>query len=112
MFDADMMGNTAVHSQLKEICESLQEHGLKPFLLLWPIEKGKGFDDLVLSQGSIYHRFMADISYRRFEPLYEKAVQKVLSRYSVTRIRDIKEAAARASFNKDVQEAVQRIIGI
>lgn len=112
MFDADMMGNTAVHSQLKEICESLQEHGLKPFLLLWPIEKGKGFDDLVLSQGSIYHRFMADISYRRFEPLYEKAVQEVLSRYSVTRVRDIKEAAARASFNRDVQAAVQKLIGI
>ena len=42
----------------------------------------------------------------------EKAVQEVLSRYSVTRVRDIKEAAARASFNRDVQAAVQKLIGI
>ena len=112
MFDADMMGNTAVHSQLKEICESLQQHGLKLFLLLWPIGKGKGFDDLVLSQGSSYHKCMVDISYRRFENLYDKAMQEVLSRYSVTRVRDIKEASVRAAFNKDVQEAVQKAVGL
>ena len=112
MFDADMMGNTAVHSQLKEICESLQEHGLKPFLLLWPIAKGKGFDDLVLSQGSSYHRYMVDISYKRFEPLYDKAVQGVLDRYGAARVRDIKGSADRAAFNKDVQEAVETAVGL
>ena len=112
MFDADMMGNTAVHSQLKEICESLQEHGLKPFLLLWPIAKGKGFDDLVLSQGSSYHRYMVDISYKRFEPLYDKAVQGVLDRYGAARVRDIKGSADRAAFNKDVQEAVEAAVGL
>ena len=112
MFDADMMGNTAVHSQLKEICDSLQEHGLKPLLLLWPIDKGKGFDDLVLSQGSCYHKYMVDISYRRFEPLYEKAVQEVLDRCGATRVRDIKGAAERARFNKAIQEAVQEAVGL
>ena len=112
MFDADMMGNTAVHSQLKEICDSLQEHGLKPLLLLWPIDKGKGFDDLVLSQGSCYHKYMVDISYRRFEPLYEKAVQEVLDRCGAARVRDIKGAAERARFNKAVQEAVQEAVGL
>ena len=104
--------NTAVYSQLKEICESLQEHGLKSSLLLWPIAKGKGFDDLLLSRGSSYHKHMVDISYKRFEPLYDKAVQGVLDHYGAARVRDIKGSADRAAFNKDVQEAVETAVGL
>ena len=86
--------------------------GFPPLLLLWPIDKGKGFDDLVLSQGSCYHKYMVDISYRRFEPLYEKAVQEVLDRCGAARVRDIKGAAERARFNKAIQEAVQEAVGL
>lgn len=112
MFDADMMGNTAVHSQLKEICCGLLKHGLKPFLLLWPIEKGKGFDDLVLSQGSVYYQYMVDVSYKRFESLYEETLAKVLQQYGVSGVREIKDPDKRASFNKEMQTSIQKAVGL
>ena len=55
---------------------------------------------------------MVDISYKRFEPLYDKAVQGVLDRYGAARVRDIKGPADRAAFNKDVQEAVETAVGL
>ncbi len=112
MFDSDMMGNTAVHSQLKEICCGLNNHGLKPYLLLWPIEKGKGFDDLVLTQGSVYYQYMVDVSYKRFELIYEKTLHDVLGNYSVTSVREIRESDRRASFNKEMQSSIQVAVGL
>ena len=111
MFDSDMMGNTAVHSQLQEICETLKKHGLVPYLILWPIEKGKGFDDLVLGQGSQYYEHLRDIPYGRFEPLFQKSMKETLGKYGAARVRDVKKENTSA-FNRDMQAAVQKAVGV
>lgn len=110
MFDADMMGNTAVHAPMKEMGEYLRDHGLRPYVLLWPIEKGKGFDDLVLQQGSTYHRYMKDMSFRQFESLYESVLKETLSEFSVEKVQEISEEKARHELKKTLQDALQKAI--
>ena len=109
MFDADMMGNTAVHSQLQEICAELKRHSLKPDIVAWPIAEGKGFDDLVLRQGRSYKEHLRCIPFQKFEPRWQKVLEQVLAEAGVKRIRDIPEAE-RGKFNASMQEAVEKML--
>lgn len=111
MFDADMMGNTAVHAQLSDISYGMKDIGLKPVLLLWPKNKGKGFDDLVQGAGSQYASCMKQIAFPDFERLYQKVLQSVLQQYGVTRVRDLPKNKA-CSFNTDMQLSVEKAVGV
>ena len=111
MFDADMMGNTSVHTQLKEIAQELERHGLKVHVIVWPISKGKGFDDLVLKNGDSYSKFMKSMLFKNFEEKYEKALSCTLGSFGAERIRDIR-IEDREAFNKAIQKNVEQAVGI
>ena len=112
MFDADMMGNTAVHAQLAEVAEVIGRHGLAPYVILWPIERGKGFDDLVLRNGEEYRKLIKSMSFRKFEKIYSDALRDTLASFGAGRVRDIKTAQMRSLFNKKMQEAVEENAGL
>ena len=59
MFDADMKENAAVGRQLTELAEALREAGCCVYVITWPQEAGKGFDDLVFKKGCMYYRYMS-----------------------------------------------------
>lgn len=74
VFDSDMMGNTAVHGQLKALCEYIESKGSEAVLLLWKIRYGKGFDDLVFKTGESYKKHLVSIRFRKFEKGYRKVL--------------------------------------
>lgn len=111
MFDADMMGNVAVHSQLTEICEGIKKHGLDPLLILWPKDRGKGFDDLVAGCGQQYSKCLKAVSYDDFEKKYQEVLKKALAKYRSETIRGISKNDA-PFFNLDMQRGVEEEIGV
>lgn len=109
MFDADAMGNVAVHRQLTMFAEALTKNGFVPRLLVWPKERGKGFDDLVINAGDRYASYMKLESVEDFEAGYQKALQMVLNKYHVKDVRGIKPDSS-AAFTADLQTAVEEKI--
>ena len=109
MFDADMMGNTAVHSQIQEISTEMKRHGLTPYIVAWPIIYGKGFDDLVNNRANEYRKYLRCLKYDRFEPRWQKVLTNVLKEFKAERIRDITEKD-RAAFNRMMQQKTEEAI--
>ena len=107
MFDADMMGNTAVHGQLFQMCSGLGQSGLMPVLVLWRIRDGKGFDDLVLRYGNDYAERLTYMTFPKFEGIYQKALLKVLKEMGAADIREM-DAEKRGQFTKLLQSRVEK----
>ena len=107
MFDADMMGNTAVHGQLFQMCSMLGQLGLMPVLVLWRIRDGKGFDDLVLRYGNDYAERLTYMTFPKFEGIYQKALLEVLKEMSAADIREM-DAEKRGQFTKLLQSRVEK----
>ena len=106
-FDADLMGNTAVHGQLKELCFALEKEGLIPKLVLWPIDRGKGFDDLVRKSGQAYKEHLSYMEFKDFEDAYKKALEIVLKMMDAKDLKEI-EKERRTEFTALLQRQVER----
>ena len=104
MFDADMMGNVAVHRQLKAFAEALMQAGFTPHLILWPKTKGKGFDDLVNGNPRSFKKYLKVIRYDRFESIYADILADLLRGKT---IRDISADEADA-FTETLQMNVEK----
>ena len=92
LFDSDMMGNPAVYGSLSGMALALEEHGWKPVLGLWPIQAGKGFDDLVLSKGSdAFAEYLTYLPYSRFAGIRDQVMKDMLRKYRVSAVREVKD---------------------
>lgn len=111
MFDSDLMGNTAVHAQLAEVAENIRMQRVKPCVILWPIARGKGFDDLVANTGDRYSDYLKSMSFEKFEKIYRKALEDTLQSLGVKRIRDISRED-RSKFNTAMQLSVEKAAGL
>lgn len=111
LFDADMMGNTAVHGQLASFCEALQkEAGLTPYLGVWRKENGKGFDDLVQKKGHSYKDYIHYVRFIEFEPKYQQTLRDVLAGMGLKNIKDVSTKSQRQEFNKAMQAGVEEAV--
>lgn len=106
MFDADMMGNTAVHGQLYGMCTQLRQSGLCPVLVLWKKCDGKGFDDLILHTGNDYADKLTYISFPQFEVIYQRVLREVLSEMEAADIRQL-DKEKREQFCRLLQNGVE-----
>ena len=111
MFDSDMMGNIAVHKQLVAFENELEKNHFQTRIVLWKIEDGKGFDDLVINKGSHYKDCMKGVSYQAFSRIYEMVLQEVLKSFEVSSPREIKPEDADL-FNQRMQRMVEKEIGL
>ena len=105
-FDSDMMGNTAVHIQLKELGNELERMGYRTKLLVWKKNLGKGFDDLVIKNGRNYILHLKAVAFSEFEKSYDKQLNQVLSSYNASTIRNITPENANA-FANDLQQSME-----
>ncbi len=108
-FDADMAGNAAVHGALSGFCNALIENGLEPVLILWPKERGKGFDDMVYQVGNKYAKLLTYLPFAEFETKYEETLTAVMDKYEVASIREI-PIKKREDFNQDLQVAIEKAV--
>ena len=96
MFDADVMGNVAVHGQLAALAGELQKIGLDPYVIVWSKENGKGFDDLVIKKGENYATYLKTLTYQEFDGSYLLSLNEVLKLYGAETARQIKAEEADA----------------
>ena len=85
-FDSDVMGNKAVHKQLQSLAEALQERNMDVRMVVWKLEYGKGFDDLMNNQGINYKKYVKAITYQHFERLYQACLRELndeASKYAI-----------------------------
>ena len=81
MFDADVFGNAAVHTQLREMSKALQEMGLRVDIIAWRMEYGKGIDDLMHAKGEKYKDLLKVVRFDDFEKIYDFLSGKLLQKY-------------------------------
>jgi len=75
-FDSDLMGNKAVHQQLRSLADALMERNMDVRMIVWRMSHGKGFDDLLISSGiQNYKRFVKSITFRQFEAIYTNCLE-------------------------------------
>ena len=111
VFDADLMYNTTVYKQLHGISKTLQERhpGFKVNLLLWPVAKGKGFDDLVYNNGSPYLKLLRKRSFDSFENyVYIPCFKETLAPYG-KRFKKL-TAAELKSFEEELQKKIEAVM--
>lgn len=111
MFDADMMGNTSVHSQLRDLCKWLNEQNLYPYLIVWRKEFGKGYDDLKLNKPNNYKQYLRVINFFNFEDIYNRSVNYLLKKYGVNKITNIKRELAEG-FSKELQSLIENNLNL
>lgn len=111
VFDADSMGNTAVHQQLGLLARALWKEGLKARVVLWRKEHGKGFDDLVLAKGSFYPRFLKYVTYAEYEAVHRRCLKECLAHFGTDSPRGIKKEQAGA-FIRMLQETTEEALGL
>lgn len=111
MFDADMMGNTSVHAQLRDLCEWLKSQQISPYLIVWRKELGKGYDDLKLFNPNDYKRYLKVISFYNFEKLYNTSLNYQLKRFGVERITDIDKSKAE-DFTSELQNLIENNLNL
>lgn len=75
-FDADMMGNQAVHKQLLNLKKMLDLKGFESYVILWSLKDGKGFDDLVLNKGWAFKSYLKCLHFDKFEAVYQACIQQ------------------------------------
>ena len=112
MFDSDMMGNVAVHQQLVAFEKELTEnYHFQTRLIVWGIEDGKGFDDLVIKKGERYYQSMKVLSYQDFSKKYNQVLLKVCESFDARTTRDIKSEDAEL-FNVRMQKQMEKAVGL
>lgn len=111
IFDADVLGNVAVHSQLYALGSELKTLGFHVWILTWPKERGKGFDDLVNNTGFSYVSYLKQFQFFEFEKIYQNTLKITLNSFGVKTIRDITHEQAE-QFNSSLQNAVEKNLGI
>ena len=112
MFDADMMGNVAVHRQLVAFENELStKYHFQTRLIVWGIDNGKGFDDLVIKKGEQYYKSLKMITYKDFSEHYNCVLQKVCESFGVKTSRDIKSEDAEL-FNIRMQKQMEKAVEI
>lgn len=89
MFDADMLGNEAVHLQFVALAEDLKKRNLRVYLVAWAKKHGKGFDDMVLNLGDSYTKHLRYESFEAFENAYQKVLTETLDCYGVAATKDL-----------------------
>lgn len=89
MFDADMLGNEAVHIQFNALAEALKQQDLKVYLVAWSKKHGKGFDDMVHNLGEKYVSHLRYFKFSEFEEKYQKVLSDTLECYGVTAPKDL-----------------------
>jgi len=110
-YDADLMGNPAVHQQLRALAQGCGEHGLTPVMLVWSKAYGKGFDDLVENRGADFGKYVKAVYVDDFENKYREALNEVLARYGASSMENVPKEQARA-FREDLQTMVERKAGV
>lgn len=86
-FDADVMGKISVFKPLKAICKELKNMGFKPIMLVWSIENGKGFDDLVHLKGVAHYKlYLKAIRSEEFVQIFAAIVKALLAEMGVSSI--------------------------
>ena len=108
LFDSDMLGNAAVYGQLEALAEALKERQLSPVPVMWAIENGKGFDDLVNAHPGGYKSLLRYVNFADFKKKYTEALKDTLSAFNAARIRDIKKKDAQA-FAEALQKNMEKI---
>ena len=108
LFDSDMLGNAAVYGQLEALAEALKERQLSPVPVMWAIENGKGFDDLVNAHPGGYKSLLRYVNFADFKKKYTEALKDTLSAFNAARIRDIKKKDAQA-FAEALQRNMEKI---
>ena len=108
MFDADTLGNVAVHKQLKALADELDKMNVHSNVILWSKSCGKGFDDLVINKGQNYKKFMKCLPFEEFEKTYEKTVTDVLHSFQVDEIKNLPTSDAENFINQLQDEAEAR----
>lgn len=106
MFDADMLGNEAVHVQFVALAEALKKLNLKVYLVAWSKKHGKGFDDLVMNLGDEYSKHLKYESFDAFENAYQKVLLDTLQCYGVTETKDLDRDNV-SSFVEKMQEGME-----
>lgn len=106
MFDADLMGNTAVHGQLAEMSKALKEMGLRVDMICWRISLGKGIDDLIQKERGRYKEYLKVVRFDDFERIHSIIFERLLSKAGVKVPKDLK-GNDRVWFNIDMQLAVE-----
>ena len=91
--------------------DELEKNHFQTRIVLWKIEDGKGFDDLVINKGSHYKDCMKGVSYQAFSRIYEMVLQEVLKSFEVSSPREIKPEDADL-FNQRMQRMVEKEIGL
>ena len=88
MFDADMFMNKGVFDHSLNMARSLQKNfpDTPVSYIVWPEEKGKGIDDLLIAGNA---RYLRKKSVNKIESDYNKCYSKVLSMFSVSSIKDV-----------------------
>ena len=109
MFDADMLGNVAVHRQLKAMESELSAMGFRTNLILWSKKYGKGFDDLVINKGSRYASYLKTMRYLHFADIYSKVLGQALGIYEVKEVREIQKDRAN-DFSEDLQDMMEKAL--
>lgn len=112
MFDADALHNTAVAGHVIKMGKRLTEMGLNPFMILWPLDKGKGFDDLRIKQGySEYARYLQYKSVPAFEKTLKATLPEVLARFGA-KTEDALTDEQKPEFHRIFQEEMEKRLGI
>lgn len=112
MFDADAMGNTAVHKQLSAFSEALEKEGMLAILILWPKEAGKGFDDLVINKGRMkYASYLVSRPFADFERSYQDALKTILRIHEVQNVAELPKEE-REEFAREMQARVEYNVGL
>ncbi len=111
MFDADLMGNTAVHGQLVQLATALKKENLLPNVIIWPIKAGKGIDDLIIGTGETYYKYMKKMDFFKFEKIYQKALRDTLNVFSAHDTSEIQKKDVTA-FVLQMQNTVEEYAGL
>ena len=109
-FDADMMGNPAVHGQLASFCGWCHKYGIITYLTVWKKEYGKGFDDLA-NENPDYQDKIRYIGFHQFEAGWEKALDECLEKYNISQIREL-DVTQRGPFTAELQSLVEESCGL
>lgn len=91
MFDADMFINKGVFDHSLSLAKMLQKNfpGTPVSYVVWPEEKGKGIDDLLIAGNG---RYLKKKSVEETETKYNKVYSQVLSMFGVTSVKEVPDS--------------------
>ena len=112
MFDSDMLGNPAVHTQLASLAAALAKENIKTNVIVWSKSNGKGFDDLVNNEGLVgVKNYLKNFSFDKFEPIYQGVLEEELAEYGVSSVTKLPKASVE-KFGDDLQNRMEEKLGL